>query len=82
MTINLPEKFYILFDVPGFYDIVEYKVEKVLYSNGVLDRMWGKSKHSSDVAYAADIGRIVFFTEEDAKAGLAKLIEERRKNGD
>ena len=78
MTINLPEKFYILFDVPGFYDIVEYKVEKVLYSNGALDRLWGVSKHSSDVAYATDIGRTVFFTEEEAEAGLKTLIEERR----
>ena len=78
MTIELPEKFYIVFDVPGFYDIVEYKVEKVLYSNGALDKMCGKSKHSSDVAYVADIGRTVFFTEEAAKAGLAKLIEDIR----
>ena len=78
MTINLPEKFYIIFDVPGFYNIVEYEVERVSYFKGALDKMWGKSKHSSDVAYAADIGRTVFFTTEEAEAGLKKLIEERR----
>jgi hypothetical protein len=78
MTIDLPEKFYIIFDVPGFYDIVEYEVDRVSYFKGSLDKMWGVSKHSKDVAYATDVGRTVFFTKEDAEAGLEKLIEERR----
>ena len=78
MTIELPEKFYIIFNVPGFYNIVEYEVERVSYYKGLLDKMWGASKHSRDVAYATDIGRTVFFTKEEAEAGLEKLIEERR----
>ena len=78
MIVELPEKFYIVFDVPGFYSIVEYEVERVSYYKGLLDKMWGISKHSKDVAYAADIGRTVFFTKEKAEAGLEKLIEERR----
>ena len=78
MTIELPEKFYIVFDVPGFYVITEYEVERVSYYKGSLDKMWGKSKHSTDVAYAVDIGRTVFFTLEEAEVGLEKLIKERR----
>ena len=74
----LPTQFFIVFDVPGFYDIVEYEVERVSYFRGALDKMWGISKHSKDVAYAIDIGRTVFFTREDAEAGLEKLIRERR----
>lgn len=77
-VIQLPTKFYIVFDIPGFYDIVEYNVERVSYFKGTLDKMWGKSKHSSDVAYAADIGRTVFFDKVAAEAGLKKLIEERQ----
>lgn len=76
--IVLPTKFYIVFDVPGFYNIVEYEVERVSYFKGSLDKMWGVSKHSKDVAYAADLGRTVFFTMEEAEAELKKLIEERR----
>ena len=72
----LPTKFYIVFDVPGFYDIVEYEVERVSYFKGSLDKMWGASKHNKDVVYAADIGRTVFFTKEEAEVGMKKLIEE------
>ena len=78
MIVELPEKFYIVFDVPGFYNIVEYEVERVSYYKGSLDKMWGISKHSKDVAYAADFGRTVFFTKEAAEAGLEKFIKERR----
>ena len=77
-VFQLPTKFYIVFDVPGFYNIVEYDVERVLYTAGKLDKMWGKSKHSSDVAYAVDLGRTVFFDKAAAEAGLERLIEERR----
>ncbi len=72
----LPTRFYIVFNVPGFYNIVEYEVERVSYLRGSLDKMWGISKHSKDVAYATDIGRTVFFTQEEAEAGLEKLIKE------
>lgn len=76
-TVQLPTKFYIVFNVPGFYNITEYQVECVSYKHGKLDKMWGVSKHSKEVAYANDIGITVFFTEPEAKAGMEKLIKER-----
>ena len=77
--INLPEKFWILFDVPGFYNITEYEVEKVLYSNGKIERLWGVCGKNHDTAYAADFGSLVFFSEEAAKVALDKILVERRK---
>ena len=79
--VQLPTKFYIVFNVPGFYNITEYEVERVSYSKGLLDKMWGVSKHGKDVAHAIDIGRLVFFTREAAEAGMQKLIEEYKANG-
>lgn len=78
----LPTKFYLICDVPGFYGITEYTVTKVVYAYGKLEKMWGKSKHSCDIAYAAHLGISVFWTEEAAQARIDFLIKERRKNGD
>lgn len=78
---EIPTKFYIVLDVPGFYDITEYIVEKVLYSNtGRIEKVWGKSAHSSDVAYAADFGRTVFFHRASAEDGLKRLIKEHQND--
>ena len=74
--LSLPTKFYIVFNVPGFYDITEYEVERVSFLRGALDKMWGISKHGKDVAYASDLGHTVFFTREAAELGMKKLIEE------
>ena len=76
--LTLPTKFYIVFNVPGFYNITEYEVERVSFLRGALDKMWGISKHGKDVAYASDIGYTVFFTREAAELGMKKLIEEYR----
>ncbi len=76
--VELPEKFWIVFNVPGFYHIIEYDVDRVLFDQGKLSRLWGTSKHQKDTVYAADFNRTVFFSREDAEAGLNKLIEERR----
>ncbi len=79
---EIPQKFYIVFNVPGFYDITEYRTEKVLYSNdGRIEKIWGKSAHSSDVAHAADFGRTVFFNRANAEDGLKRLIKEYKANG-
>lgn len=80
-VVQLPTKFYIIFNVPGFYNITEYKVDRVSYSKGLLDKMWGSSKHDKAVAYSVDIGRLVFFTREEAEAGMQKLIEEHKTYG-
>lgn len=79
---EIPQKFYIVLDVPGFYDITEYRTEKVLYSvDGRIEKIWGKSAHSSDIAHAADFGRTVFFNRAVAEDGLKRLIEEYKANG-
>lgn len=79
---EIPQKFYIILNVPGFYDITEYLTEKVLYTNdGRIEKIWGKSAHSSDIAHAADFGRTVFFNRAVAEDGLKRLIEEHKANG-
>lgn len=79
---EIPQKFYIVLDVPGFYDITEYLTEKVLYSvDGRIEKIWGKSAHSSDIAHAADFGRTVFFNRAVAEDGLKRLMEEYKANG-
>ena len=80
--IEMPKKFWLVFNVPGFYDITEYGIDKVLIEHGKISKMWGTSKHSKDVVYAEDFGRLVFFSREAAEAGLKKLIEENKINGE
>lgn len=75
-AVELPKKFWLVFNVPGFYNITEYDVDRVLYTKGSIEKIWGTSKHQKDVVYAEDFGRLVFFSEETAKLGLEKLIEE------
>ena len=76
--IELPKKFWLAFNVPGFYHITEYDIDRISICHGKIDKIWGTSKHQKDVVYAADFGRLVFFSEEAAKLGLEKLIEEYR----
>ena len=77
--IELPKKFWLIFNVPGFYNITEYTADKMFISHGKIEKIWGTSKHQKDVVYAEDFGRLVFFSEEAAKLGLEKLIEEYRE---
>jgi hypothetical protein len=76
--IELPKKFWIVFNVPGFYNIKEYDVDRISIANGVIDKMWGSNKTSKEVVYKEHFGSLVFFSEEAAKLGLEKLIEEYR----
>lgn len=78
----LPTKFYLICDVPGFYDITEYTVTKVVYAYGELEKMWGSNPHSSTVAYANHLGLLVFWTREEAQARIDFLIKERRNGND
>jgi len=76
--IELPKKFWLVFNVPGFYNITEYDVDRISVANGVIDKMWGSNKTSKEVVYKEHFGSLVFFSEESAKLGLEKLIEEYR----
>ena len=79
--IELPKKFWLVFNVPGFYDIKEYSIDRISVANGVIDKMWGSNKASKEVVYKEHFGSLVFFSEEAAKLGLEKLIEEYRNEG-
>lgn len=76
--IELPKKFWLIFNVPGFYTITEYDVDRISVANGVIDKMWGSNKTSKEVVYKEHFGSLVFFSEEAAKLGLEKLIEAYR----
>lgn len=78
-VVQLPKKFWIAFNVPGFCGVVEYDVVRVSYARGELDRLWGENENHKDTVYKADFGRTVFFSREEAEVGLNKLIEERSK---
>lgn len=78
IVIELPKKFWLVFNVPGFYNITEYDVDRISVANGVIDKMWGSNKTSKEVVYKEHFGSLVFFSEEAAKLGLEKLIEEYR----
>jgi hypothetical protein len=77
-TVKIPRKFWLIFNVPGLYNISEYNVDRTSVVNGVIDKMWGSNKTSKEVVYKEHFGSLVFFSEESAKLGLEKLIEEYR----
>ena len=77
-TVKIPRKFWLIFNVPGFYNISDYNVDRASVVNGVIDKMWGSNKTSKEVVYKEHFGSLVFFSEESAKLGLEKLIEEYR----
>lgn len=77
-AVEIPKKVWIIFDVPGFYDIIEYKVYRTLFEGNQLIKIWGESRHQKDVAYAKDFNKLVFFSEEAAKTALEKIITDRR----
>ena len=74
-TVQIPRKFWLVFNVPGFYNIVEYDVDRVSYAGGKLDRLWGHHGNNKETVYRADFLRTVFFTEQGAKDGLEALIQ-------
>lgn len=59
--IELPEKFWVAFNVHGFYHITEYNVDRISISHGKIEKIWCTSNHQKDVVYAEDFGRLVFF---------------------
>ena len=75
---GIPEHFWLIFDVPGFYDIVEYKTERVDYLHGKLHQIWGYHNQQSVVAYSHDFDRTVFFSKKAAQEALNKMIQEQR----
>lgn len=74
-VVVLPKKFWIFFNVPGFYCIEEYDVERmVIDADGNIAKIYGRNKHQAEVVYAIDFGRLVFFTEEEAKETMKEKL--------
>ena len=74
-------KFWVIFDVPGFYNIVEYEATEVIYRQGQLVAIEGTAHGSWVTASEREFGKTVFFTKYGAKAALEKLIKEHNENG-
>lgn len=70
-----PLKFWRIFDVPGFYDIIEYEITESHYQKGQLTLVEGTNGKSWCCAGKEEFNKLVFFSEADAKVGLKKLME-------
>lgn len=75
---TIPEKFWLIFDVPGFYDIKEFIVDRTVFVGKKLEKLWGHGGHDSVCVTHHELGRIAFLEEADAKEALQKIIESRR----
>lgn len=81
-NIAVPKRFWIFFNVPGFYDIACYEVDRALYVKGELDKVWGTNGKNNVVAYKTDFGRTVFFSYAEAKNAEDAVIQLRKKFSD
>ena len=72
------QKFWVLFDIPGFYQINAYETSEAHYRQGKLVVLEGVCRTNYTVVSDRDFGKTVFFTEEEAEAALEKLIAERQ----
>lgn len=79
--IELPKKFWHIFNVPGFYNIVEYTTTFVTYSCAGLASISGTTGKQEAVVPGKELGITLFFSEQAAKVGLEKLIEEYHNEG-
>ena len=75
---TLPEKCWIIFDMPGFYEIYEYKVDRVSFAKGKIDKLWCSREHEGTVVTSHDLDRTVFFSKEAASNALTEIITQRR----
>lgn len=75
---SIPEKCWIIFDMPGFYDIYEYEVDRVSFVKGKIDKLWCSREHEGTVVTSHDLDRVVFFSKEAASNALTEIIKQRR----
>lgn len=72
----LPENFWILMNPEiGRPMLRKYSVDKALFENGRLSKLWGSSEDARAVAYAWDFDKTVFFSEVSASAALQAILE-------
>ena len=80
--VTVPKRFWIFFNVPGFYDIACYEVDRALYVKGELERVWGTNGKNNVVAYKTDFGRTVFFSYAEARNAEEAMTQLRKKYSD
>lgn len=73
---GMPEKFWLIFNMPGFYDIVEYTTTFITYSRTGLESISGTTGKQEAIVPGKELGITLFFSKEAAKLGLEKLIED------
>lgn len=77
---SMPEKFWLIFNVPGFYNVVEYFTTFITYSRTGLESITGTTGKQEAIVPGKELGITLFFSREAAETGLNKLIEERHKD--
>jgi hypothetical protein len=75
---TIPDKCWIIFDMPGFYDIYEYEVDRVSFVKDKIDKLWCHREHEGTVVSHHDIDRVVFFSKEAASNALTEIIKQIR----
>lgn len=80
-VFELPRKFWLIFNVPGFYDIVEYTTTFITYSCTGLASISGTTGKQEAIVPGKELGITLFFSKEAAKLGLEKLIGEYHNEG-
>ena len=78
-VLGLQEKCWYLFDVPGFYDIVEYSIDRAEYYKGELVKVYASNNRNSTIIANSD-DPLLFFDYAEARDALEKLIADRRIN--
>lgn len=79
--IEPPKKFWLIFNVPGFYNIVEYNTTFITYSCTGLASISGTTGKQEAIVPGKELGITLFFSKEAAKLGLEKLIKEYHNEG-
>lgn len=74
-----PQRFWVIMDVPGFYDIMECEVDTLEYHRGRLTCITGYTvKHGNYMVISEhEIDRIAFFSKEAASNALTEIIKQR-----
>jgi hypothetical protein len=61
--VGLPKKFWLIFNVPGFYNIVEYTTTFITYSCTGLASISGTTGKQEAVVPGKELGITLFFSE-------------------
>lgn len=78
----IPKKIWVLFDCPGFYEIEEYSVTKLILDvNGNIEQIWATNNSVKSIFDSKFFNKTVFFNENDAEKRLDELYHSAEKGG-